>query len=156
MARYFGSRRELVAVLVVSSTCEASRTPGLPAAIRAMTQRVARQAGGRGASFATLGVAVDWHPDEGMKFLRRFGPLDEVVTGRSWLNRGVLEFLWRDRLARAALPQLIIAERQVDVSSSSVNTSSDRVLLRRTGAREIMAWVDSGAVLPTEGPGERR
>src|SRR4051812_45887619 len=75
------SGTERIAFFIASSTCGASAHTKLPAAIARMRAMLAEQAAAEGKRFVLVGVAVDSRPDDGLRFLKPFGPFDEILTG---------------------------------------------------------------------------
>jgi hypothetical protein len=87
-----------------------------------------------------MGVALDMTPEEGIEFLRAYGPFDEILAGGSWLNLGSLQFLIRGLPGELATPQLILVERDIVAGSTTLSVSPDRLVLRRVGASRINAF----------------
>jgi hypothetical protein len=138
-------------IFVGSSTCGASRYPGLPATLRNIRQLLAEQARRQGKAFVSVGLSVDQDPWIGSEFLKPYGPFDEILSGRGWLNTGAIAFVVRDFPAQRAIPQLILLERDVEVEDSSISTVADRLTGRRIGVREIVSLAHELAELRTDG-----
>ena len=105
---------QLVMVFLGSSTCGASQYPGLDRAVQDLRRTLSVSAARQQRRFVSVGVALDQDPRQGMGFLKRFGPFDEVLSGGGWLNTGALVFIVREFPAPRALPQLVVIERDVD------------------------------------------
>jgi hypothetical protein len=142
---------QLLMIFVGSSTCGASRYPGLPATLRNIRQLLAEQARRQGKAFVSVGLSVDQDPWIGSEFLKPYGPFDEILSGRGWLNTGAIAFVVRDFPAQRAIPQLILLERDVEVEDSSISTVADRLTGRRIGVREIVSLAHELAELRTDG-----
>jgi hypothetical protein len=99
-------------------------------------------------SFVSLGVALDWSIRDGLEFLGEFGPFDEVMVGRSWLNSGGVRYMWRDIPGEPVCPSIIGTTRQVDVTQTAITVSEEELLLRKVGLTEIEQWGDLGFPLP--------
>lgn len=138
---------EIVLVFIGSSTCGWSKLPELPAAfskIRAAVQEATTQ---DGKTFVAVGVAPDISVDAGIDFLSRFGPFHEVLVGRSWLNRGALEYVWQTHPGPAATPQLVLLSRELSVDSvpggSVPSISAEKVIKRWVGAPAMLEAVSA-------------
>lgn len=130
---------ELVMVFLGTSTCGASRTPGLEEALDGIRTALRQEALERGISFVSLGVSADWVIADGLAFLDRFGPFDEIFVGRKNLNTGMLKFLWQDLPGPPIYPQVLVLERQV-MLDPSYGVSGERARVRKAGASSIIAW----------------
>ena len=128
---------ELVAVLAVASTCGFSTSPALPAAVAEATTALAKQAEQEGKHFVYVGVGLDDDPVEGFRFLRHFGPFDEVLVGRGWLNMGSMAFMIRGIPGSLATPQLIVIERDIVAEENSISVTPDRIIRRYVGLDAI-------------------
>ena len=135
---------EIVAVFIGSSTCGATRRSGLPAAWDSLAKELASQATARGESFTTVGVAVDWDPVVGIKFLTGFSRFDEVSAGNNWLNMGAVQYIWRGVPGLPSIPQVLVIERHVTEGTTTMDVGSDHLLARRVGWKEIMDWTQRG------------
>ena len=94
-----------------------------------------------------IGVALAGNTEGSRRFITEFGPFDEIVVGRGWLNSAVVTYVWRDPDGSAGVPQLILVRRTVTVNERGINVSPDSLLFRLTGARAITSWAQSGAPL---------
>lgn len=131
---------EVALVYLGAASCAWSNVDGLPDAVRGIRDEwyaIARKAG---SGFATVGVARDVVVDEGMKHLAKYGPFDEVVAGRGWLNVGFFKYVFGDMPGPAATPQVLIVERTVNRIAGQTWISDERVLRRFVGADEISRW----------------
>lgn len=147
------SGTEIVMIVVGSSQCGASTNRVLPAMVNRARTTLARSTEKDGKLFATVGVAIDWSIEDGMSFLRTTGPYSEVVVGRNWLNSAAVSYLWRDHSGRAALPQIIVIEREVAIDEADIHVGADRVIKRVVGLDSIRLWVDGGAPTQVSMPG---
>ena len=143
------SGTELVVAFIGSSSCHAADSTGFIEAIGRMKDLLSARAGRLGYRFATVGVALDWRVKDGLQFLDRFGPFDEVVAGRNWLNTAAISYVWTDLHNRPAIPQVVISLRQLTVGDTAIEVGQQRVLLRKSGVSEIMRWIASTAPLPS-------
>jgi hypothetical protein len=136
--------REIVLVLVGAAFCGAQREPGFPQAVEDAKLRVRDQAKARGAQFRAVAVSLDWKTDEAMSFLDGFGAFDEVTVGSNWLNEGAQRYIWRDLPGPAAVPQVLVIEREIEIEPR-VQVRSERVVKRLVGAPTVIEWVRAGA-----------
>lgn len=128
---------ELLAIFVGSSTCTASTDPDLKATLRRIHNGLRELAEREQKIFVSVGVALDQDPWRGIKFLERFGPFDEVLSGGNWLNTGSVAFILRDFPGRRAIPQLILIERDVSIESTGIASVEDRLVGRKVGSEAI-------------------
>jgi hypothetical protein len=145
----------LEAVFVGASTCEASRSSALPRAVRGALALLRDSAAAVGVQFASIGLALDWGPSEGIRWLGRVAHFDEVVAGRSWANLGAIDYLWRDSLGVPAMPQLIVATRTILSDRTRVRATRPQAILRLIGAGAIRDWVAEHATRSDSGRTER-
>jgi hypothetical protein len=138
------SGTELLFVFVGSSTCGATEAPGFTELVGVIRERLAAQARSEDYQFVTVGVALDWSIPAGLGFLEEFGPFDEIMTGRSWLNAGGVRYMWRDLPGEPACPSVLVTTRQVVVDRMSITVSEETLHLRKVGVTEIEAWADLG------------
>lgn len=140
----FRSGTEIVLVLVGAAFCGAQREPGFPQAVEDAKLRVQAQAKTRGAQFRAVAVSLDWKTDEALSFLEGFGAFDELVVGSNWLNDGARRYIWRDLPGLAAVPQVLVVEREIE-TEPEVQVRFERVVKRIAGAAPVMEWVKAGA-----------
>ncbi len=131
---------ELVAIYVTSSTCPASRDANLKPSLRSIRRQLANQAISEGKRLVWMGVALDQTPEEGIEFLKPYGPFDEILAGGSWLNTGSIDFLLRGKPGQLSTPQLIILERDIVAEKTTLSVTPDRLLMRKVGASSINAF----------------
>lgn len=136
------SGTEVVLVYVGSSTCVWSNVPRLPKLIEHIKLTLQANAEAEGKLFFAVGVARDRDSDRGLRHLRSFGAFDEVMSGGSWLNTGILKYVFEDLPGPAATPQLVVLERQVQVREGNYSVTDERILARAVGLEEIDEWED--------------
>ncbi len=139
---------ELLVVFIGASFCQAAQVPGFTAAFNQVKRSLRAQADARQQQTALIGVAVDWDPAAGLRWLNNFGSFDEVVSGRNWLNMGAVGFIWRDSPGPSALPQIVVLKRIIQPGERTILVGKEEVLLRKLGSTEIMAWAEAGSPLP--------
>jgi hypothetical protein len=136
------SGTEVVMVFLASSTCPGIHDASLREALRLARDSLAEEARLSGKGFVVVGVSLDWNLESGYRLLERFGPFDEVLIGRSWLNSGAVRYLWSDFPGIAAVPQLVVLERVID-KDRSISIRDERVRFRKAGAPVIVNWANA-------------
>jgi hypothetical protein len=134
---------EIVLVLIGSESCGAHGIAGFNEAVRRARMRIAAHAEEQGVSFASTGVSFDWSIQDGLRFLDRLGPWDEVIIGRNWFGFAAAHFVWRDLPGDPVIPQVIVLERQIERQSEAIIIGNYRVLFRIIGADNIIEWSQS-------------
>lgn len=128
---------ELVAVLVATSTCGFSAAPEAPSAVAEATAALQKRAEQEDKHFVYIGVGLDHNPVEAVRFLKRFGPFNEVLAGRGWLNTGSIAFMIRDLPGPVITPQLIVFERDIVAGNTAISITPDRIVGRYVGLAAI-------------------
>lgn len=134
---------ELVFLYIGSSTCAPSNAPSLAPALEQLREIARAEAERREVGFATIGIARDRSARAGMDHLSKFGTWDEVLSGRGWLNTGIIKYVYDDLPGRAATPQVILVERSVR-RTPTVAIEHEAVVFRRVGLDEITRAVELG------------
>lgn len=140
-----GTGEELVLVLVGASFCRAHRQEGFPQAVEDAKVAVQRQAKAAGVQFRTIGVSLDWSPEEALAFLAAFGEFDEMSVGSNWVNDSAFRYVWNESNGDPVVPQLLVIRRRLDVQPRTIRITDERVVRVVRGADEILSWVRSGA-----------
>lgn len=154
-ARVTREGTELTLVYIGSSGCVPSNRKDLPGAVERLKLHLRHRASDANRLFTAVGVARDWEVTAGVGHLRKFGSFDEVMAGRNWMNAGVRAYVWEDIPGEATTPQVLLLEREVgDVSAAGIQYGihSERLVVRKVGADEIVRWARQGAPLPTLRP----
>jgi hypothetical protein len=141
----FPSGRVVTMYVIGHSQCSPSNRAEFFETLRTVTALVADRAANREAAFRVVGVAVDWSATDGLRFLEKLGPLDEVVAGSSWLNSAAIEHVLRRPGGSMSTPQLIVVETAVLPLEERISVSPSTVLASIVGLNEIEAWVRRGA-----------
>ena len=132
---------EVVLVYLGAASCGWSNIDGLPDAVRRIRDHwYALTRGEAGTGFATVGIARDVNIDAGIEHLAKYGPFDEAVVGRGWLNVGFFKYVYGEMPGPAATPQVLVVQRTVHRTGGQTWISDERVLRRFVGADEIMQW----------------
>ena len=130
---------ELVFVFIASSSCAGIKDPSLPEALARARAGLKTQAERDGHRFVAIGVSLDWHLPDGIQMLEEFGPFDEILVGRGWLNTGAVRYIWEDIRGAAAIPQVVVTTRGV-VSDRVIEVGGEELVVRKAGARQIADW----------------
>jgi hypothetical protein len=131
---------QLVMVFIASSTCAGVNDPALRDAVRRVRNGLQHEAGRRDQTFVTIGVSLDTSIDVGVALLRRFGRFDEISVGYNWLNGAAVKYVWHDMPGAASMPQILVIERDVEVTDAGVRIRSERARYRKVGSAAIAAW----------------
>ena len=142
---------QLALVFIGSSKCAFSTNPELPRMIESAKSSVREAAMEAGRSFTALGIAKDWDVGAGVAHLATIGTFDEIMAGRSWMNEGVLKYVWQALPGKPSTPQVLVVERMVAVplaAGDRFKVSNESVITRKVGLGEIEQWVEMGTPLP--------
>ena len=85
---------ELAMVYIGSSKCGYANSEELPALLETVRELLLARSQKAGRSFATIGVSKDLDVEAGIRHLRKYGHFDEIMTGRGWLNIGLLKYVY--------------------------------------------------------------
>ena len=143
--------KELVLIYIGSSQCAFSTNPALPAIVESAKRALRDKALEAERPFITVGIVKDWIVENGVNHLATFGTFDEIMTGRSWMNEGVMRYIWQTLPGPASTPQLLVVERTMVVPGEGADRfriSDEAIVTRKVGMGEIPAWVEAGAPLP--------
>lgn len=138
---------ELALVYIGSSTCSYANSEELPALLETVRELLRERAQKAGRSFATIGVSKDLDVEAGIKHLQKYGHFDEIMTGRGWLNIGLLKYVYEGFPGKAATPQVLVVDRR-KVRTAGSAIQDEVLVLRKVGADEIAAWASLGTPLP--------
>ena len=132
--------RDIVAIVIGSSQCGFSTWPKYMAVIDPMLRTLQDEARSRGFGFTAVGVAVDEPADSGYAYLKRLAEFDEILTGRQWLNTGLVHFLWPDSTITPATPELLIIARRYSNGVLGPRAVRTERLFFAQGVDSIMAF----------------
>lgn len=143
---------ELAFIYIGSSGCDPSNWEPLYGMVEELKLLARDRAFDNGRSFTAMGIARDWEVEDGIAHLRKFGRFDEIMTGRNWLNAGLLKYVWEDIPGRAATPQIVVVDRRIvdqqmpDAADGLIR--DERLVIRKVGTEEIQKWLQQGAPIP--------
>ncbi len=140
---------EIALIYVGSSQCVWSNTPELVTLVGNLKLELQARARAEQRGFVAVGIARDMVAANGLEHLRKFGAFDEVTSGRSWANIGLLKYIYGDMPGRAATPQVLVVSRTVHAEGGHYGFRDERVLVRAIGLEDIKAWILAGAPLDT-------
>ncbi len=130
---------EVTLIFLGASWCAGVNTPGLAESVRRASIDFAASATRAGVSARVIGISLDHKWATGVKFLERFGPFSEIVSGGAWLNTGSLRYLWSDLAGAPSMPQLIVTSRRIERAFGGLTIGQENLIARYVGVREIMA-----------------
>jgi hypothetical protein len=143
---------ELVVVYIGRAGCYWCKRPELKDAVHRMRPILAASANQHGYRFYQQAIGLDAESARPDGNLEALGAFDEVSVGGGWANTAVRRFLLGDFAGPAATPQLIVYSRSVAVPGPTNGEipmiRDERLVTRKVGLAEIVAWVDRGAPLP--------
>lgn len=93
--------------------------------------------------FISTGVAVDTYARNGIEYLNKTTPYDEIVSGASWFNLGLNHYIWNHSAnSKPAVPQVIITYVEFNVSSNNLGgilgiEKNEKILKRYVGVLEL-------------------
>ena len=138
--------RELIAVYLGSrGTDERS---GMATAVPEMNLTLRMQAGAMGRPFIARGVSLEPLAQDGMRHLALLGSFDEVSVGGNWTNSTVIRYLGANIGRSTPIPQVVLLEREVRTTDSTIQVAPEREIARYIGVGQIGDWVKLGAPLP--------
>lgn len=92
-------------------------------------------------NFIFTGISTDLSALEGVDYLKKTGTYDEIISGISWYNTGLLQYIWDPEIGYASTPQILILRGKYDVISNDYNIfdikKSNQLLKRYRGVDEI-------------------
>lgn len=122
---------ERLLVYIGSATCSFSNVMEIPGLVAAIRERVRASAEDR--RFVMVGIAKDLNVPAGLKHLANVASFDEVMTGRSWANIGVLKYVYSDLRGVAATPEIVIVDRRLVNDRTGTRVENERVIVRAAG-----------------------
>jgi hypothetical protein len=131
---------QVVVFFVAAAFSRGSSAPGLREAIRSLHQKLQAEAERQGLALEFVGVSLDWIVEDGIRFLRAYGPFDEMVVGGNWLNLAAIEYVWRDSPGVPTIPQIVLVRRRIDPGPSTIGVGPDHVVGRFVGVEQIIEW----------------
>lgn len=150
----------LIAYVLTSSECGWCTLPEATKAIGSFQTQIRTRYKSSYAQVSVVGVITDMEVNAGLDYIASLGngdaggPFDQVIVGGSWLNEQVVRFVWREQVARALTPQIIVIERPVNtdayISASTIRVENDTLVANPTGYHEILAWLEADMPLEVE------
>ena len=135
---------EIVLIYIGAYNCGPCHSPEIKNALSRLKILLKERINARGQDFATMGIALDWKVDVGYGYLSEVGPWDEIIVGKNWTNLGASTFIWKEADTLAAMPQIVIARRDVDFGDQGAWVSDYEVVAHHMN---IVEWYEQGAPL---------
>lgn len=88
-------------------------------------------------SFITTGISVDFNAYKGIKYLKKTGPYDEIISGSNWFNNGAKTYIWETFQGNPSTPQIILVKSEIEVEAMHGIVQTEEVLKRISGINEI-------------------
>jgi hypothetical protein len=150
----------LVVYFLTSSTCGWSKLLSESQRVRSLRTRVQSAHAASYAKITLVAVGVDDELDAGLKSLQDLSSqnlesaFDQIMVGGGWLNEQVVRVVWRERMMRPAIPQILAIERPVStdayLSKQTIGVGEDKVVANLVGNDEIWRWLKDGLPLQTK------
>lgn len=137
--------RQILFVYIGSETCGFSVQPGFREIVRTAQVKVAQQARANKQAFSSLGVSAGQSAILGIEYLEEFGPFDEVISGRGFLNMAAMRYFFDEYAGDASFPQILVIQRDLSYLEPGYTYRNERVLLRAVGVPQIEKWVEDNA-----------
>jgi len=105
------------------------------------------------ARVTVIGVSISDDLRAGVRYLEDLGAngwaFDQISVGGSWMNELMIPLIWRQTVAKVAVPQVLLVERHIDATGfpDAIAVERDTVLLDVVGRDKLIAWVDAGTPL---------
>jgi hypothetical protein len=147
--------QELVFVYLGSYDCGPCHKPELKRAINEAKLLLDQKAEEAGKSFSAAGVDMGWSVEKGIDFLRETGRFDEIMVGRSWTGSAGTRYIWREEVTSPSKPSIVVYERRV-TPEDRISISEPTYLVSKSGASNIVEWVEDGAPLRNGSSGGKR
>jgi hypothetical protein len=96
--------------------------------------------------FNSIGITTDADLNNGMQFLKNFGPFDELSYGNGWRNAGCRIYI-NEMRNEISTPQLLVTLK----SYSNIQKSfleDEKLVLTLNGKEQIIRWNSNGGKLP--------
>lgn len=87
--------------------------------------------------FISTGISVDFNAYNGIKYLEKTGPFDEIASGSSWFNIGADRYVWENFQGAPSTPQIIITKSNYTVEENFGIQRSEEILKRVRGKDDI-------------------
>lgn len=147
---------ELVAVVITSSACGLCTLDDTKSIIAQTIDKLHLQADSMGIGFLTLGIELNWLPENGIEHLNEIASFDEIITGNNWLNTGGLKYIFDDMPGTQIVPQFLLTKRTYEAAVDSLGmidglpsgVRTEEVLVRKLGVNGIEDYLEEGVPIP--------
>ena len=139
--------RQLVFVYIGSSRCGPSNQPEVFTSVSRSIEHLRLRATKSSMGFVTLGIGRELSASAALEHLAKVASFDEIAVGQGDFNQASIRFVSRDHPGVGATPQVLVVERVLPALGKSVDNVgfSERVLVRKVGAADIIRWVQRGS-----------
>lgn len=134
---------EIIFVYIGSSSCTYATQDENIEMVQDIKVGLQRRFEKKDLSFLSIGIAKDLNPRKGIEHLQHFGYFDEVIIGGGWRSTGLIHYVWNDKMA-AAIPQISVVRRDLEVSDGRINITNSKLLINRNGISSIRTWFNNG------------
>lgn len=144
--RFKDNIHEINLVYIGSSKCAFSNNPEVYSTVDLIKSELNTKANFYNVGFSAIGIAVDWDPMIGIDHLKKFGHFDEVITGNSWSNNGIIKYVG-EMGQEPSTPQIIVTYRTY-TKAIKTNVLKEKYVMSLSGKQEIINWYREGTPLP--------
>lgn len=134
-------------VVIGSSGCVFSNSEESITMIKNIKKKFREIAAHQNKKAVFTGISLDLNPTYGIQYLNKTGPYDEITTGLSWYNSGILRYIWDVFEGEAATPQIIITRSNFNVRSAGEEIGeiehSEQMLGRFVGINDMRSFLTS-------------
>jgi hypothetical protein len=148
----YPKEQRIVLIYIGSSSCYACNIEDLPTIIERAKIQLAEKIDTANTSYSVKGIAKDWRINNGLKHLKKFGMFDQIETGDSWANDGIIKYVWQQYPGEPATPQILVVHRSMNLADGEgerFSIEEERVLVRKVGYEEIRLWTEQGNPIPS-------
>lgn len=135
---------EVVAVYLGATSCGPCRTEETKQAVREILAKAEERALERNLEFQAVGAAFDEDIGAGLELLASTAEFDQVIVGGSWSNAAAVEFIWSDGEILAAIPQVVVLTRTLDMKAQQREPATKHVFVQLQGEKQMREWLDAG------------
>ncbi len=132
---------------IIGSARLLGRNDGLLDSIRLLERASRDIASQNSIEMVTLGVGIDFSPDESVRWLTKIGGLDEISVGQGWTGIGAQSIAMTAGKDAASVPQVQIRWRRIHAEGTTITAWHEAPVAVFSGAVAIRAALRDAASL---------
>lgn len=143
----------LVAYVILSNKCAACQDDRTKRAVKSLRDSLRSSHAAAFVRVSVVGVDIEG-VESGVEYLGSFGTaFDELSVGGAWMNHILTTVVWRNALAPAATPTVVLVRRDVNAHRypHDIAIDDDSLILSVSGRDSLIRWVNAGTPLVTRG-----